>query len=162
MRVFSGKSWIADGPREGAVSGTRSAPDRSTTGPLFTDGDIAYLAQLSQRVHLDIDVLRYQMNIISFLRMHRAVAGGVSPAATKQFEQLMKSLAPLHGLDFVTPSLVALAAKKIYLHRIKIVAPEKERSMQWGSELAAVEAILSDVGAEDVIEEVLGMVGTPQ
>ncbi|KAH8891354.1 hypothetical protein GQ53DRAFT_746872 [Thozetella sp. PMI_491] len=130
--------------------------------PAFTEGDIACLAQLGRQVHVEIDVLRYQMNIISFLRMHRAVGGGVTPTATKHFEQLMKNLAPLHGLDYVTPSLVGLAAKKIYLHRLKIVAPEKERSMQWGSELAAVEAILDGVGPEDVIEDVLSMVGAPQ
>ena len=74
----------------------------------------------------------------------------------------MKDLALLHGLGFVTPSLVGLAAKKIYLHRIKIVVPERERSMQWGSDLAAIEAILDEVGPEDVLEDVLSTVGVPQ
>ncbi|KAK0719794.1 hypothetical protein B0H67DRAFT_483833 [Lasiosphaeris hirsuta] len=130
--------------------------------PVFTDSEVAILAQLTQQVHVDVDVMRYQMNIVSFLRMHRAVGGGVTPTATKHFEQLVKSLAPLHGLDYVTPSLVGLAAKKVYLHRIAMVAPEKERSMQWGSELSAVEGILDGVGPEDVIEDVLGMVAMPQ
>lgn len=31
--------------------------------------------------------------------------------------------------------------------------------MQWGSELAAVTALLDGIGAEDVIEEVLGTAG---
>ncbi|KAJ4415869.1 hypothetical protein N0V85_002519 [Neurospora sp. IMI 360204] len=131
--------------------------------PLLSDSEIAHLAHLSLSVCVDIDVRRYQMNIIAFLRMHRAVSGGVTPQATKHFEQLMRSLAPLHGLDFVTPALVGLAAKKVYLHRIEIVAqPERERSMQWGSELAAVEAMLDGVGPEEVIEDVLGMVAVPQ
>ncbi|KAK3328488.1 hypothetical protein B0T19DRAFT_193037 [Cercophora scortea] len=102
------------------------------------------------------------MNIITFLRMHRAVAGGVSPTATQHFGRLMRSLAPLHGLDYVTPSLVGLAAQKVYLHRLAMVAPERERSMQWGSELAAVEALLEGVGPEDVVDDVLGMVAVPQ
>lgn len=110
---------------------------------------------------MDVDVLRYQMNIVSFLRMHRAVGSGISPTATKHFEQLAKSLASLHGLDYVTPSLVALALKKVYLHRITIVQPEQERSMQWGSQLEAVQAILEDFGPEEAMEEVLGMVPTP-
>ena len=94
--------------------------------------------------------------------MHRAVAGGVSPQATKHFENLAKSLAPLHGLDYVTPSLIALAAKKAYLHRLKIVeSAEKERSVQWGSDVAAVEILLEGIGPEDIIEDVLGMVGVP-
>lgn len=132
--------------------------------PLLSDSEIAHLAHLAQHdVSVDIDVRRYQMNIVAFLRMHRAVSGGVTPQATKHFELLMRSLAPLHGLDFVTPALVGLAAKKVYLHRIEIVAsPERERSMQWGSELSAVEAMLEGVGPEEVIEDVLGMVAVPQ
>ncbi|KAK8135375.1 hypothetical protein PG984_003315 [Apiospora sp. TS-2023a] len=137
---------------------------RPSPFPYFSEGDIAALATASRSVHVDIEVLRYQMNIISHLRMHRAVAAGtgsgngVTPAATKHFDQLTKSLAALHGLDYVTPALVVLAAKKIYLHRIRIVAPDKERSMQWGSDLAAVEQLLEGVGPEDVVEDVIGMV----
>ena len=37
--------------------------------------------------------------------------------------------------------------------------PEKERSMQWGSELEAVTALLDGVGPEDVIEDALGSSG---
>ncbi|KAK4192875.1 hypothetical protein QBC35DRAFT_481998 [Podospora australis] len=130
--------------------------------PAFTEDDISLLAQLTTQAHVEIDVTRYQMNIVSFLRMHRAVAGGLSPQATKHVEYLAKSLAPLHGLDYVTPSLIALAAKKVYLHRLTLVgSADKERSMQWGSELGAVNALLEDVGPEDVIEEVLGSVGVP-
>lgn len=147
--------------RSGKLPATAHADTHATDEPIITESDISHLSQLSQQVHVDIDVARYQMNIVSFLRMHRAVGGGVSPTATKHLEQLTKSLAPLHGLDYVTPSLVQLAARKVYLHRIQIVAPERERSMQWGSEPAAVEAILEGVGPEDVIEDVLGMVTAP-
>lgn len=137
-------------------------PTTPASAPLFAERDISLLAQLSQQAHVDVDVTRYQMNLISFLRTHRAVAGGVSPTATKHLERLAKSLAPLHGLDYVTPSLVALAAKKVYLHRIQVVAaPERERSMQWGSELGAVGALLEGVGPEEVVEDVIGLVGVP-
>lgn len=101
------------------------------------------------------------MNIISFLRMHRAVDQGITPAATRHFDQLIRNLAPLHKLDFVTPALVGLAARKIYLHRIRITAPEHERSMQWGSSLEAVQSLLENVGPEEVISQVLEMVTAP-
>jgi hypothetical protein len=101
------------------------------------------------------------MNIVSFLRVHRAVGGGISPLATKHFDQLIKSLSPLHRIDFVTPALVALAARKIYIHRIQVVQPEKERSIQWGSDLKAVENFLDGIGPEDIIEEVLELVTAP-
>jgi hypothetical protein len=41
---------------------------------IITESDIKRLHQLTSEVQVDIDVLRYQMNIVSFLRMHRAVA----------------------------------------------------------------------------------------
>jgi hypothetical protein len=128
---------------------------------ILTEADIAHLAQLARQVEVDVDVLRYEMNVVSFLRMHRAVAGGVTPAATKHMEQLAKCLAPLHGLDFVTPALVGLAARKVYPHRIVITAPERERSMQWGSTLAAIQALMDGVAPGDVIEDVLDMVAVP-
>lgn len=123
--------------------------------------DITSLREAARQVEVDIDVTRYQMNIVSFLRMHRAVAQGITPAATKHFQQLMRSLAPLHKLDYVTPALVDLAAKKIYLHRIIIAAPEHERSMQWGSTLPGVTSLLEGVGPEEVIEQTLEMVTAP-
>lgn len=123
--------------------------------------DISHLSQLAQQVRVDVDVVRYQMNIVSFLRMHRAVARGVTPAATKHLDKLMRCLAPLHALDYVTPALVALAARKVYLHRIRIAAPEKERSMQWGSRLEAVRILLDGFGPEHVIDEVLAMMTAP-
>jgi hypothetical protein len=101
------------------------------------------------------------MNIISFLRMHRFVAEGVTPAATKHFDQLMRCLAPLHKVTYVTPALVSMAARKVYLHRIRITTSEQERSLQWGSKRDAVEALLDGLGPEDAVEDVLEMVTAP-
>lgn len=129
--------------------------------PAFTAADVSHLRQLSLRTAIDIDVLRYQMNIISFLRMHRAVSGGITPQATRHLDQLVRTLAPLHGLEFITPALVGVAARKVYLHRIKMVKPSMERSMQWGSELGAIERLLEGWGPEDVVEEVLAVVTAP-
>lgn len=128
---------------------------------LISENEIGRLAKASEGVRLDVDVVRYQMNIISFLRMHRGVADGITPAATKHLEHLSRCLAPIHKVDFVTPALVGLAARKVYLHRIRITPPGQERSMQWGSKLEAVEAVLDGVGPEEVIEDVLGMVSAP-
>lgn len=123
--------------------------------------DIICLREKAQKTHVDIDVIRYQMNMVSFLRMHRAVDQGITPAATKHFGQLMRNLAPLHRLDYVTPALVGLAARKVYLHRIRITDPANERSMQWGSTMEAVEALLQGVGPEEVLDEIMTMVTAP-
>ncbi|PHH76899.1 hypothetical protein CDD80_1117 [Ophiocordyceps camponoti-rufipedis] len=145
------------GPDALSVDGLAFAPSM----PLISEADINRLAQLSQQVEVDIDVLRYQMNVITFLRMHRAVAHGMTPAATKMMDKITRCLASIHGVDFVTPALVALATKKVYQHRIRIVAPDRERSLQWGSTLEAVETILADVGPEQVIQDVLDTVPAP-
>lgn len=131
-------------------------------GPLIPDSDITTLSIASRAVNVDIEILRYQMNLVSFLRMHHAVAGGIAPLATKHFDALICSMAVLHGLDYVTPALVVLALRKIYLHRIRITRdPSKERSAQWGSEVAAVREFLEGVGPEEVMEDVIEMVDVP-
>jgi MoxR-like ATPase len=100
-------------------------------------------------------------NIIVFMRTHRAVASGVTPHATRHLYSLTSALAPLHGLEFITPSLVTLAVRKIYPHRLAIVKPEDEMSLQWGSELGAVKEYLDGITVEDIIEDVLERVETP-
>lgn len=151
----------ADTASTGSVVKRGTGETSSSSPPLILETEISHLGRLSQQAQVDIEIVRYQMNIISFLRMHRAVAGGITPTATKHFTQLMRCLAPLHGLDYVTPALLGLAASKVYLHRIQLTPPEKERSMQWGSRVEAVEALLEDIGPEDIVEDVLGMVTAP-
>jgi hypothetical protein len=70
-------------------------------------------------------------------------------------------LAPLHGLDFVTPSLIALATSKVFSHRITITSPERERSMQFGSNIEAVKQVLNGLTPELVIATVLAKVDCP-
>ncbi|KAI1351755.1 hypothetical protein F5Y01DRAFT_281765 [Xylaria sp. FL0043] len=161
---ISTTDWAMQNQASPMTADNNNSSTSGTTrrNPVFTETDLTTLSTLSLQAHVDIEVQRYQMNIIVFLRLHRAVApGSVPPTATAHFRTLIRSLAALHGLDFVTPELVQLAARKIYAHRIVIVAPERERSMQWGSDLAAVKALLEDVQPEDVVEDVLGMVDAP-
>jgi len=133
-----------------------------TLQPLFSLTNIDRLVAMSQSVVLSVEMTRYIHDIVVFLRMHRAVlSSSITPAATKYFTQLSKCLAPLHGLKYVTPSLVALAARKVYRHRLVLVAPENERSMQYGSNLKAVAALLEGYDAEIVIDEVLASVDSP-
>ena len=70
-------------------------------------------------------------------------------------------LATLNGLSYVTPSLAAMAARKVFAHRVEIPTPENERSMQWGSDREAVAQILKNYTPESVIEEVLAEVECP-
>ena len=124
------------------------------------------------------EIRRYLQDVVVFLRMERGVDGGVSPYATTLFVALAKSvsvlqelllssnvacryLAPFHGIDYVTPSLVALAAKKVYPHRIIIALPSRERSTQYGTDLSTAFDLVNDLDAEKVIQNVLDRVDCP-
>ncbi|KAH6724141.1 hypothetical protein BKA61DRAFT_587903 [Leptodontidium sp. MPI-SDFR-AT-0119] len=149
-----------DGNSISSVVKKNPVPDvEGSLWPTISAIDVEHLSSLANDAVVSIEVKRYQQDIISFLRVHRAVAGGVSASSSKHLDKLAKCLAPLHGLAYATPSLIGLAARKIYLHRIHIVQPENERSMQWGSDLDAISALLEGIGAEDVIEDVLGTTG---
>ncbi|KAI9709548.1 MAG: hypothetical protein M1820_003308 [Bogoriella megaspora] len=123
--------------------------------------DVDYLQTLASEVRITAEVRGYLHNILTFLRAHRAVAGGISATATRHLNVLVRALAPLHALTFVPPSLVALAVRKVYSHRLLLVAPEDERSLQWGSDVEAVKELLEGLTVEDVIEDVLKTVEVP-
>ncbi|KAL9138407.1 MAG: hypothetical protein Q9175_000390 [Cornicularia normoerica] len=143
----------------------------------FTQQEIRHLAEQSEKINLSAEIKAYQQNIISFLRLHRAVGSGVSPRATQHLNILIKygvsttadssyadiyrHLAVIHGQKYVSPSLVALAIRKIYPHRVTILGPEAERSIQYGSDLKAVSAVLEGYDPSQVIEEVLASVDIP-
>lgn len=52
--------------------------------------DVRALASLSDAVTVGAEVKAYLQNIVTFLRMNRAVEGGISPRATKHFDLLVK------------------------------------------------------------------------
>ena len=133
----------------------------SDNGPTLSMDDVRTLRSLTEETRMTAEVASYLHNIVVFMRRSRFIKGGVTPTATRQFRELASALAPLHGLDYVPPSLVALAARKIYPHRLVLVTPDTERSLQWGSDPEAVRQMLEGVTVEDVIEMVLAEVETP-
>lgn len=143
-------------------SKAHSKSRRDQEAALFTHSEVDHLKALTAQVRFSSDIRAYIHNIAVFLRMHRFVRGGISALATRHFGLLSQTLAPLHGLDYVTPSLVQLAARKVYGHRMQLVEkPEDERSTMWGSEAADVKGLMDgwDGGlgptVEGVIEDVL-------
>ena len=61
----------------------------------------------------------------------------------------------------MTPSLVAMAARKVFLHRLIMTTPDNDRSLQWGSNREAVAKALKGATPENVMEEVLRTVECP-
>lgn len=129
--------------------------------PVLSSNEIDLLRTRARETRLTAEIDAYLHDIVMFMRMSRYVQGGVSPTATRHLRAVSKALAPLHGVDYVTPSLVMLAARKIYPHRLVLATPETEKSLQWGSDPVAVRRVLEGVVAEDVIEDVIASVETP-
>ncbi|KAI5859480.1 hypothetical protein GGS23DRAFT_616165 [Durotheca rogersii] len=133
--------------------------------PLLPESAITLLSQRACAVATDVDVLRYQHNVVAFLRLHRAVfpaaAASASPLAARHLGRLSACLAALHGLDFVTPALVALATRKTFPHRLRLAPAARERSLQWGSDPAAAAAVLAGLAPDDVLDDVLAAVAPP-
>ncbi|KIW21569.1 hypothetical protein PV08_02149 [Exophiala spinifera] len=107
------------------------------------------------------EIRRYLQDLVAFLRIERGVDGGVTPYATTLFLALSKYLAPLHGIDYVTPSLIALAARKVYPHRLIIATPSRERSTLYGTDLATAQYLVEDLDPDKVIQNVLDTVECP-
>ena len=58
--------------------------------PLMQRQEVEGISSDAKVAFVDIDVRRYMQNIVVFLRMHRAVAGGVTRQATRHLELLVK------------------------------------------------------------------------
>lgn len=57
----------------------------------------------------------------------------------------------------MTPSIVALAARKVFRHRITVTAPGEDRSLQYGSNLHDVAQVLADVTPDSILDGVLAL-----
>ncbi|KAK9471321.1 uncharacterized protein V1510DRAFT_404301 [Dipodascopsis tothii] len=144
----------------------KDAPAAPTAPPktvaLFPRRDVDRLGALLASIHISTEVRRYMQDIMVFLRMHRVVRGGVSSRATRDFELAVRCLSLLNGLAFATPSVVAVAARKVYAHRVVVVTdPSDDRSVLWGSDLDAVRAFLDQWDTELVLDDVLASVPAP-
>ncbi|GAT19279.1 hypothetical protein RIB2604_00402140 [Aspergillus luchuensis] len=69
--------------------------------------------------------------------------------------EIARLLAVLHGIDFLTPSIVSLAARKVFRHRIIVAKPEEDRSLQYGSDLHAVSQVLEYANPDSILDGVL-------
>ncbi|KAL2815153.1 hypothetical protein BJX63DRAFT_171006 [Aspergillus granulosus] len=113
------------------------------------------LGKASKAVRVTAELARYQQDIVVFLRLSRAVAGGISARSNVLFTKLARLLAVIHGINYLTPSIVALAAKKGFRHRIVVAKPEDDRSLQYGSDLQAVAKVLEYATPDTILDSVL-------
>ncbi|KAL4901664.1 hypothetical protein BDW74DRAFT_159892 [Aspergillus multicolor] len=146
--------WMSEGQE--SLSSVVRRPQTQNTAHSSIDHELLdALHSLSKTVKATAELIRYQQDIVVFLRLSRAVAGGISARASVQFSKLARLLAVIHGIDYLTPSIVALAANKVFRHKIVVAKPEDDRSLQYGSDLAAVANVLEYATPDTILESVL-------
>ncbi|RHZ68033.1 hypothetical protein CDV55_101439 [Aspergillus turcosus] len=149
--------WLSDGQLS-ASSVVRKSDAQLKNQNLAVDQKLLdRIQQLSTTVSVGADIIRYQQDIVVFLRLSRAVAGGITARSNMQFTKLSKLLATLHGIDYLTPSIVALAARKAFRHRIVLAEPEDDRSLQYGSDIQAVTKVLAQATPDSILDGVLAL-----
>lgn len=122
------------------------------------------LQELSDKISQVVvvpEIKVYMQSIVVFLRTHRLVRKGVSPKAVKDFERLLRAFCVLHGTMYATPSLVALAARKIFPLKLELCAVEDEPTLHYGSDINLLTKWVSKWNVEMVIDDVLTNVVAP-
>jgi MoxR-like ATPase len=84
--------------------------------------DVASLAAIASRVHIEDDLLDYAVALTSFTRVHPRVLLGASPRATLGLTQAAKAWALLSGRPFVAPDDIRAVAPSVLTHRIIVMA----------------------------------------
>ncbi|PKY00084.1 hypothetical protein P168DRAFT_322542 [Aspergillus campestris IBT 28561] len=149
--------WISDDQISASSVVRKSDIPIPREHPLVDQAAVEKLEEAANAVIVNADLIRYHQDIVVFLRLSRAVAGGISSRSNILFMKLSKFLAALHGIDFLTPSIVALAAKKVFRHRIVVATTEDDRSLQYGSDPAVVAQILAHANPDTILESVLAL-----
>ena len=145
--------------QDGLVS--LSGPASKDALSSFSDVELKELRTLAEEARMTPEIAAYLHNIVVFMRSNRYINGGVTATASRHLRVISKVLAPLHGLNYVPPSLVALACHKIYPHRLNLATTKTEKSLQWGSDPRAVQRLLEGMTIEGAINDVLASVETP-
>jgi MoxR-like ATPase len=98
-----------------------------------------------EEVYVDDSVKGYALDLVAATRDHSGVAHGASPRASLAFLKASKAAAAIDGRSYVVPDDVKGLAHEVLGHRLVL----------------STEAELSDIRAEEVVDDVLERVSPP-
>ena len=103
--------------------------------------------QRSVELHVYVDpvMVDYITQLVRLTREHPRIAVGVSPRGGLALLKVSRSMALIHGRDFVIPDDVKMAAADVLGHRV----------------ILNIEDILEGVKPEEVVDEVVNQVPVP-
>jgi MoxR-like ATPase len=100
---------------------------------------------IANAVYIDPLIKEYILDLVTATRTIHTTVHGASPRASLAFLHTTKARAAIHGRDYVIPDDVKALADAVLVHRLVL----------------STDAELSDVTAEEVVEEVLDTVEPP-
>lgn len=104
---------------------------------------------------------RYIYDIVVHLRTHRCVHRGIATLMISEIHLLVKALSVLFNKEYVIPTIVKLACRKLMPIHIVTVPPEQEPTLIYGSDLLLVKELMKRMTNELIIEDVLKNVSVP-
>lgn len=120
----------------------RSVTETEKITPVASPEDIIALQELLPKIHVDEEIIKYIVDIVTATRNYEGVLTGVSPRGSIFLTQAACGMAILEGRSYVIPDDVKRLAPCVLAHRMIM----KNRSGAKGTTaLDAVEAILKTV-----------------
>lgn len=113
--------------------------------PVLTRDEIRAIRELVTTVHIDDELYRYIIDLITATRKHPALAQGASPRASVALVHLAQAYAFLRGRDYVLPDDIAGLFRIAIPHRLML----------------RQEAKLAHQSAQDILTEILRAVEVP-
>ena len=112
-------------------------------------------------VTISPEMKRYIYDIIIHVRCHRCVKNGFPTRAIKDLELLCQCLCLIFDRNYVIPTIVKLACRKLIPFKIQMVDPSLEPTLQYGSDIDLVAEMMKRMTPKMVVEDVLRKVGPP-
>jgi MoxR-like ATPase len=101
---------------------TRRQSDEMTLDEVVSRGELLEMRRLVEGVHIDPEIERYIVEIVSRTRGHSAVEVGASPRGSLAILKLSKAHAWLHRRSYVLPDDVKAMAVPALSHRLILTA----------------------------------------
>jgi len=96
-------------------------------------------------IHIDDELIKYIISLVSATREHRHLKYGASPRASIDMLKAVKARAYLRGNDYVSPIDIVLTIKDILRHRVVL----------------NYDALSEGLSADGIIQDILESVDTP-
>ena len=112
---------------------------------VVTGAELIACQQAARRVHVDLKLRQYILQIVHMTRHHQHLALGGSPRASISLFRTSQALAAIRGRNYVLPDDIKLVAPPVLNHRM-ILKPESR---------------LRQITAEKIVGEILGELAVP-